>query len=267
MSYPYFERKCPNCGMVYKESDLFCSKCGCELPKAEAEEEALVNGIEKSKWCAYIEKNTDRYMEIFKKNEQKKFFAFPNICAMLFGLYWLFYRKMFKEGAVFVAFNFILSLVLSVILLFAYQGELKANVKIIDDFNAYAQTLDPAELNGSKYSVTAESTEGSTETAENDAYIHSTVYSEKYAEALKAQAKIQNIATAKSVWGFFFNLLISIIFGLFADSIYRNHILREIKYSAGGVSVPAIFGALVITLIVNAVSNPISQLLTGLFIR
>ena len=267
MPYEYFERRCTSCGTVYKESDIYCSKCGALLPKYEPKEEELINSIEKSKWCAYIEKNTERYIPIFEKNQNKKHFLFPNIAAMFFGFYWLFYRKMFKEGLIFIACNFVLSIVLSVFLLVCYQGELREQIKIIDDYNSYIETMEPSKIyefqDGDVYeaAVTTEK-----ENDDNSNY-YSSEYSEKFGKALKAQAKIQEIASAITVWGHLISLLISVIFGLFADSIYRNHIIRNLNYSDGGVSIPAIFGALAITLIVNLISNPLSEIITNLFIR
>lgn len=267
MPYECFERKCPACGTVYKESDFYCSKCGAPLPKYEPKEEELINGIEKSKWCAYIEKNTERYVPVFEKNQNKKHFLFPNIAAMFFGFYWLFYRKMYKEGFIYIACNFILSILLSVLLLFSYQGELKEQIKIIDDYNAYVETMEPNKIYDFYDGAAFETSRTGKEDNEENSDFYSTEYSEKYGKALKAQKKVQEIATAISLWGYFFSLLISAAFGLFADSIYRNHIIRNLNYSDGGVSIPAIFGALAITFLVNAISNPLSEILTNLFIR
>lgn len=267
MPYEYFERRCPNCGTVYKESDIYCSKCGALLPKYEPKKEELVNGIEKSKWCAYIENNTERYMPVFEKKQNKKYFLFPNIAAMFFGLYWLFYRKMFKEGLIFAACNFVLSILLSILLLACYQGELKEQIRIIEDYNAYVQSMEDFDAYNLQDSAAYEAAiTGNTENDGNSNY-YSTEYSEKFDKASKAQEKVLEIATVISMWGYFFSLLISAVFGLFADSIYRNHILRNIKHLDGGVSIPAIFGALAITLIVNLISNPLSEIITNLFIR
>ena len=259
MPFPYYENRCQNCGTVYKENDLYCSKCGAFLIKPELREDALLNDIEKSKWCAYIEKKTERYMPIFEKNKDKKFFASPNIAAMLCGMFWLFYRKMYKEGAIFIAVNFILSLLLSAILLFSYQGDIKENIKIIDEYNSYYGTL--SEETKNELSYADYETRGNLD----DDFI--TSHNEKLNKAYEAQDKINSIATAITLWGYLMNITVSVIFGLFADSIYRNHIIRNIKYSDGGTSAPAIFGALVINILINLISDPISEFITNLFIR
>ena len=44
-------------------------------------------------------------------------------------------------------------------------------------------------------------------------------------------------------------------------------IIKNLNYSDGGISIPAIFGALAVNFIVNAISNPLSEILTNLFIR
>ena len=265
MPFPYYENRCQNCGTVYKENDLYCSKCGAFLIKPEMREDALLNDIEKSKWCAYIEKKTERYMPIFEKNKDKKFFASPNIAAMLCGVFWLFYRKMYIEGLIYTAINFVLSLILSVLLLFSYQPELKTNVAIIEDFNAYIETLD-ADTKNLIYNFTIQSSNGNYEVIDSNLDSLPEGYIEKYQAAIVAQNNIKAVSSYLTAYGFFFTMIFSIVFGIFADCIYRNHIIKNRKYSFGGVSVPSIFVVLLMNVILNYVSGFISEILTKIII-
>ncbi len=59
-------------------------------------EEEKINDIGKIEMASFIEINQERYLNIFKKNENRKFFLHMNWAAMFLSIYWMFYRKMFK---------------------------------------------------------------------------------------------------------------------------------------------------------------------------
>ena len=85
---------CENCGAVCNTEDGYCKACWKKLTADNAEEDHILDGIGESEWKAFIEKNTDYYMPIFKKHEGKKCFVSMNWSAFFLGCSWLFYRRM-----------------------------------------------------------------------------------------------------------------------------------------------------------------------------
>ena len=105
---------CSKCGTSNSEGSLFCSNCGATLTKEEVSTKNNHNEYSSSDFSddelsLFLEKNQGYYMEKFKtmnKTADKKSW---NWCAFLFGGYWIFYRKMYVEGIIYIISNTILA--------------------------------------------------------------------------------------------------------------------------------------------------------------
>jgi len=92
-------KTCEFCGSTYLESAKQCPNCGkAPIEKNVQIDNTLIEGIPQSEWKSFIGKESDRYIKVFKKNEGKKLFFSLNWSALLFGLNWMYYRKMYKYG-------------------------------------------------------------------------------------------------------------------------------------------------------------------------
>lgn len=68
------EKKCEHCGATYIVSDGYCKQCWKRIPTTASPKEALLDGVKKADWHFLIDKNASRYVDIYTKNESKKFF-------------------------------------------------------------------------------------------------------------------------------------------------------------------------------------------------
>ena len=73
------------------------------------EEIESVGGFSKQEIEEFVYNNRARYYAVFKKNENKRFFLHFNWAALLLSVYWMFYRKMYVEGIVFMLVSTLLS--------------------------------------------------------------------------------------------------------------------------------------------------------------
>ena len=118
---------CAKCGSNNSEGSLFCSNCGATLAKEEVVNEVPVReaaytkntynehssstSYTDSELSLFLEKNQPYYMEKFKTMEKTADKKSWNWSAFLCHFYWMFYRKMYIEGIVFIVGNFILGLI------------------------------------------------------------------------------------------------------------------------------------------------------------
>jgi len=89
---------CSNCGNELENSANFCANCGNSINNKEVEK--LSNGINKSNDYSYNLLGT-------KSNKPSGW----NWFAFLFGIFWYFYKGMFKKGVIIFIFAFIASLI------------------------------------------------------------------------------------------------------------------------------------------------------------
>lgn len=82
----YYEHKCDKCGNTYIPGDEYCRNCNAPLPVTEISDGELLDGMQKSDWHIFIDKNSSRYTEIFAQNEGKKIFFHMNWSAFFFSL-------------------------------------------------------------------------------------------------------------------------------------------------------------------------------------
>ena len=118
---------CSKCGTDNSEGSLFCSNCGNTLTKEKVVNEVPVReaaytkntynehssstSYTDSELSLFLEKNQPYYMEKFKTMEKTADKKSWNWSAFLCHFYWMFYRKMYIEGIVFIVGNFILGLI------------------------------------------------------------------------------------------------------------------------------------------------------------
>lgn len=177
-------------------------------------EDEKINDISINEIGNFIENNRLRYIDIFKKNENKKIFLHMNWAAMFLSIYWMFYRKMYKAGVL-----FLLCLCIFSTLIFSLSL-----ITLKDDIIAINKQEDKAMYNQNKYSY----------------YINAN-FTEEQTKLNEMKNDLNNKLISFIV---FPSIAFSLLFGLIADCLYRNHMLRKIRYSDGGVSKKAVFGAL-----------------------
>lgn len=120
---------CSNCGREIDKSAPFCSGCGARQTDAEYREYSPVNnlGFNTVQHSQYendertiegkrlsdvelvVRSNTLRFIPKFIENKKISW----NWGAFIFGSYYLFFRKMYKQGIIFMAVNFIANLIIN----------------------------------------------------------------------------------------------------------------------------------------------------------
>lgn len=121
--------KCVNCGEEIDSSAVFCSKCSARQPapdfssyydpvpdfsvigkapqSPQFSESEKLDGVSLSEIAAVVKTNTLRFITKFKSGKKVSW----NWAAFFFGPYYLFFRKMYKEGALFLALRLIITLI------------------------------------------------------------------------------------------------------------------------------------------------------------
>lgn len=234
------EKECKNCGATYIFSNSYCEKCWKRIPITDSSEEDLLDGVRKAEWHSFVDRNASRYVDIYAKNEGKKFFLSWNWAACLFGFNWLCYRKMYKFTCIYIVINLILTILLTAVGIGIYAPTLREHYQNIA---AYEDAV------GVDLS-----------TQLNPVYSYKTrVLLEK---ALDSQKEIEKIAFKIGGICGIGTLAYGILFGIFADSIYKIHILKNIKYTDGGTSILAfIVGGLAYGAIHDLLIAPLLSLL------
>lgn len=139
---------CSNCGAEIKSNAAFCPVCGEKQFDAQykfvppaigfadnnayqneyAKESRDINGKSAADISAVVRNNAPRFIEKFRKN--KKFSW--NWGAFVFGPFYMFYRKMYKEGFIALAVRYICTFIL--------QGLYSADIeKYVSEYNAFMQ--------------------------------------------------------------------------------------------------------------------------------
>lgn len=128
---------CPNCGATCKAKDEYCKRCWKRLGTEAVPDKAAQQNMSQSEWVdweMYIEKNTDRYIDIYKENHDKKLFLHMNWSAFCFGLNWVLYRRMFKVAAIGFVITALLTTLLFAVFIFPHRAEIKSLREDTDSF-------------------------------------------------------------------------------------------------------------------------------------
>lgn len=115
-------KKCVNCGEEINKNAPFCNKCGARQPMDNPSNpqsfipnfntgyehsNLTIDGESAEDVAGVIKTNIPKFIDKFKSG--KKFSW--NWAGFIFGPYYLFFRKMYKEGSIFLALQLIVSLV------------------------------------------------------------------------------------------------------------------------------------------------------------
>ncbi len=238
-----YNNKCPNCCAPIQEGDTYCSTCYKPIDRDQTTDGSLLEGIKKSDWHMFIDYNSSRYVDVFSKNEGKKVFFNMNWAAMFFNFYWLFFRKMYKYGLIFLAISSVLTIGLSAL----------ASVIIKPDFAEAAEILEPYKHYYNEYGYIS------------NEYMDSLII---YGDAINARnefdMKIKYISFKFKLIVLIPSLLLTVILGLLADCIYRRYIIKNIEKKSGGTSFWSSVGAVgILNATNNLIITPITLLLVS----
>jgi endogenous inhibitor of DNA gyrase (YacG/DUF329 family) len=119
-------KTCSNCGNEINSNAPFCSYCGAKQDGTQFngynptdnfgfgyeqqktyDNNATIDGKNVSDVAAVVRTNVEKFIPKFIKNKNVSW----NWSAFIFGPYYLFYRKMYKQGSLFLAIELIISLV------------------------------------------------------------------------------------------------------------------------------------------------------------
>ena len=204
-------------------------------------EEEKINGISTYEISLFIEKNEERYIRIFKKYENRKFFLHINWAALFLSVYWLFYRKMYKQGVA-----FLLCLGMFSTLMFS-----TTLVVLKDDILAIREQQNKVTFYGTEYTM--------------DQHTDlSGYYTDDQNQYRQMEADFNKKLFCFAMLPF---LVFGLFFGLIADCLYRNHVLRKIGFADGGVSKMAILGALGSMVIYNFIMDIIQKLVINIVLK
>lgn len=144
---PAQKKKCVACGEEIDGDAVFCLHCGARQPGAgQAYRPPIFNGAAPefrqykgtiegeatADVAAVVRTNTTYFLPRFSKNKK----AGWNWAAFLFGPYYLFFRKMYKEGAAALAIRFAAALIVQGAFADAFT---KLNTFVTDNYTAMMQ--------------------------------------------------------------------------------------------------------------------------------
>ncbi len=221
--------KCVNCGTICNAKDGFCKNCWTKLGDDAQQQGYIIDGIGQTEWEEYIDKNAKRYVDVYKKNNGKKWFLHINWAAMVFGLNWVLYRKMYKVAVIGFIVTSLITVALSVLFLLPHTEEMKI---LNQDIAPYKEYIEGG---------------GQTIMHDADGAPYSPEIVQKGAMAENKLAKIEAKAKLKS---FIIVPFTCLFWGLFGDAIYKKHVIKNIKNKNGGASIGAVIcGRMLLSLV------------------
>lgn len=119
---------CPSCGAEIDKSAPFCNHCGARQSNPQYEKftpgfnpsfsagagsygqsDSTIDGVSAADVAVTVKSNTARFLPKFAKNKKISW----NWAGFIFGPYYLFFRKMYKEGIIAMAVNLIAGLIVN----------------------------------------------------------------------------------------------------------------------------------------------------------
>ncbi len=230
---------CEHCGATCRITDGYCQSCWKKLPLPEAvADDVILDGYGVSEWQRFIGKNADRYVDVYKKHEGKKFFLHMNWAAFFLGMNWMLYRKMYKVAVLACIIVSLLSVLVSGLVMMPRAAELE---QLRDDRDAYHRYLDAHDTISFADEVVARG---------------------RAAEKELLQVELQNSLIEIGVVG-----ASCIFWGLCGDAIYKAHVKKNILTKDGGTSVGAVFaGRFIISIIMELISLPLYAVVLAVII-
>ncbi len=234
---------CPFCGAERNSmDDVKCPECKRIYP----DKEERLMGMRAADVAAFVEKKQERYMPIFKKNEGKKKFTSWNWAAALVPAEWMFYRKMYRQGAMYILITNVVSIVLSILLVFGFSGTLSQLDQAAKDYEHNRTIALQIQQSGGR-----------------DYYLNDT-----YREAVKGMSEAEDIilkaASIISGVSLITSLVVSIgtmiVTGLYGDCIYYHHVRKNgTNLREGGTSIAGMIGALILAGIVTSMVETVVE--------
>lgn len=232
---------CEHCGETCRITDGFCQNCWKKLPLPEAvAEDAILDGYGVSEWRRFVDRNADRYIDVFKKHEGKRFFLHMNWAAFFFGMNWMLYRKMYKLALLSCVLFSLVSVLVSGLVMLPRAAEIQ---QLRDERDAYHRYLD----------------------ADRDTVI-TDEYGNRYTPEVvergrAAEKELLQIELQDSLMQVLLAPVHCLFWGLCGDAVYKAHVKKNILTKDGGTSVGAIFaGRFVISIIMELISLSLSAL-------
>ncbi len=141
---------------------------------------------------------------------------------------------MYKYAIIFLIVSMMFSIALTSIVCAALEPQLDEPLKIIEPYQEY---IDYANENGGAYTGSPSG----------------------YREAINEYKAAMSMIRAKmTFWIMFPSLCFSLAFGLLADCIYRRYVIKNCRYSEGGVSGWSLVGGIAIYwFFSNVIESPI----------
>lgn len=211
--------RCEQCGAICNIKDGYCKKCWKKLPVKDEQEDFIIEGIGQAEWERFIDKNSARYVAVFKKNNGKNFFLNINWSAFFFGINWMLYRKMYKFAIVSFFASALLTLILTVLFYIPYIDEIAT---LNNDIIAMDEHL---ENGGEKHFV------------DSDGITH---YPEVVKKAFEAERRMDEIELGVTLKSLLSVPICCLIFGFLGDALYKRYVLRNIKSKEGGTSISSV---------------------------
>ena len=153
---------CPQCGAQINNDAPFCSHCGARQSNVQYHEYNLMNdfafhtagqkkyendtqtidGKRVADAALVVGANAEKFIPKFLKNKKVSW----NWSAFIFGPYYLFYRKMYKQGIIFTALSLVASLIISGIANEFFADQITAFISFYSDNMSSLITQPSAEL-------------------------------------------------------------------------------------------------------------------------
>lgn len=92
--------RCSNCDRVCESTDRYCPSCHEPLAMVKVDDNPPIEGIEQDFWRGFIDKNADKYLNVFEKGLDGKPIRNFHLPAFLITTEWLIYRKMYWQALV-----------------------------------------------------------------------------------------------------------------------------------------------------------------------
>ncbi len=113
--------ECPHCGALCERDDTYCKKCLEKFSFDDKTVEPAIKGLDDADVKKFVGKNSDYYLEKFKKAGKKKYFFQLNWPAIIFGQTWMFYRKMYLYAMITYVLTTVCAIILVLPLSFAKE--------------------------------------------------------------------------------------------------------------------------------------------------
>lgn len=211
---------CDHCGVLCRQSATYCNNCGASFVKVEGDgvklelDNELEEGVSYSEARTFIDKNPDRFISVFQKNKGKKWFVSLNLPALFLTPFWILYRKMYKNFALYIGGSFV-SVIIS--MLIVYLCTFSMRNEIADLLLYLMEQLDTVDINSID--------------------IYSLAGTDLLRDLYKYNNMVEQLTVIYLLWIYVAGVLYNVAFSLISDCLYRGFVVNGVKCRKdGGVS-------------------------------